>query len=144
MKFCENCGNKIEDGASFCENCGAEIPREEVVTFSSKKSNDEVLFCEECGSKLEPGAEFCENCGAKVERTANRKTSSSNMKFDSNSVACSLFQKGDWSQLWAKAGEDALKNGVDLGIIITDVSKAASSSYNSSENEVNQSISDQL
>lgn len=25
--FCQNCGNKVEDGALFCDNCGAKIER---------------------------------------------------------------------------------------------------------------------
>lgn len=25
MKYCSNCGNKIEDGASYCSNCGADL-----------------------------------------------------------------------------------------------------------------------
>lgn len=69
-KFCNNCGNKLEQEKPKCPNCGMEN------TPGSKFCNNcgtplsgpapVPACCSNCGKKLEPGAKFCNNCGAPV------------------------------------------------------------------------------
>jgi translation elongation factor EF-Tu-like GTPase len=64
MIFCEQCGNKLNEGAKFCANCGA--------SFSPKQDENVSAFaaCAQCGAPLEEGEAFCANCGAKVGAAA--------------------------------------------------------------------------
>lgn len=52
VKFCENCGAKIINGASFCEKCGSPV-------VSSQNC------CKNCGYVFERNGNFCPKCGAK-------------------------------------------------------------------------------
>lgn len=68
-KFCNNCGNKLEQekpkcpacgaenapGAKFCNNCGSPMN----AVPGPKK-------CSGCGAELEPGVRFCSECGTPV------------------------------------------------------------------------------
>ena len=73
MRFCEECGAQLEDGAKFCEECGTEVvffEEENEVSVGAEETAEPVaLFCEECGAKLEPGVRFCEECGTPVGGT---------------------------------------------------------------------------
>jgi uncharacterized protein (DUF697 family) len=55
--FCQNCGNKLEEGAKFCGECGAKIaagpPR-----------------CKNCGTELAEGVKFCAECGTETAASA--------------------------------------------------------------------------
>jgi hypothetical protein len=49
MKFCEQCGNKLEEGAGFCENCGAKVDSTadsqtspEIDTLTAKANSGDV------------------------------------------------------------------------------------------------------
>ncbi len=53
--FCNNCGNRMQDGQRFCSKCGKEYAPAEAVT------------CPACGSTVDAGAKFCNNCGAPVQ-----------------------------------------------------------------------------
>ena len=67
-KFCNNCGNKLQQDKPKCPNCGTEN------TPGSKFCNNcgtplgaapepKPLFCGNCGTKADPGSRFCNNCG---------------------------------------------------------------------------------
>ena len=80
MRFCEECGAQLEDGAKFCEECGAE--QEEIVVASvqgqapamAAEAEDSIGetsdygFCEECGAKIRLTDAFCEACGTAIEQ----------------------------------------------------------------------------
>ena len=38
MKFCEECGAKLDDAALFCDECGAKIEETVIVKDGNKKS----------------------------------------------------------------------------------------------------------
>jgi len=64
MAFCEQCGNKLNEGTKFCGKCGTAVSIEQV---NEQNTNASVSTeCVECGTELEDGAAFCGNCGAKV------------------------------------------------------------------------------
>lgn len=48
---CEKCGAELIPGSKFCENCG------------NKVEEKTVSFCPECGAKLEGKYGFCPSCG---------------------------------------------------------------------------------
>lgn len=50
MKFCNKCGDKVENGEKFCNKCG-------------NKLEEQVKFCNKCGDIVEPGEKFCNKCG---------------------------------------------------------------------------------
>ena len=50
LKFCPECGNKVNADAKFCPECGAKLGGG---------------FCVSCGAAITPGAKFCPECGAK-------------------------------------------------------------------------------
>jgi DNA-directed RNA polymerase subunit M/transcription elongation factor TFIIS len=49
---CPECGAALGASVKFCPDCGAKI--------------EKAAFCQECGAKLQPGAKFCGECGKKV------------------------------------------------------------------------------
>lgn len=49
---CPQCGTPLAKNVKFCPECGSKIQSE--------------AKCAECGSKLEAGVKFCPECGAKV------------------------------------------------------------------------------
>ncbi len=61
--ICQNCGYENKDKMKFCTNCGTKLEKE---TLSLKKEENENRFCEECGHPIELGQIFCENCGNRV------------------------------------------------------------------------------
>ncbi len=61
--ICQNCGYENKDKMKFCTNCGTKLEKE---TISLKKEENENRFCEECGHPIELGQIFCENCGNRV------------------------------------------------------------------------------
>lgn len=60
---CQNCGYENKNTMKFCINCGTKLEKE---TISVEKEETENRFCEECGHPVKPGEVFCENCGNKI------------------------------------------------------------------------------
>ena len=66
VKFCPECGIKLESEYKFCPECGFELgkitERKNVETSNSsdEKSNPkiEVIICGNCGEENDPSAEF--------------------------------------------------------------------------------------
>lgn len=58
MKYCDQCGTKLNDATKSCPTCGNPItpPIEET----------KVLLCKNCGKEIEDGASFCGNCGSHI------------------------------------------------------------------------------
>ena len=74
VKFCPECGIKLESEYKFCPECGFELgkitERKNVETSNSsdEKSNPkiEVIICGNCGEENDPSAELCSGCGVKL------------------------------------------------------------------------------
>lgn len=66
MKFCSDCGSKMEVAKVPCVKCGAEL-REGAKFCSECGATQEKQKCANCQAELNPGAKFCNECGTKVE-----------------------------------------------------------------------------
>ncbi|NLJ88226.1 MAG: zinc-ribbon domain-containing protein [Epulopiscium sp.] len=56
--ICKNCSQPLAANMKFCSNCG-----EKVELATSTGANK---FCSQCGAKLDAGAKFCSECGNKL------------------------------------------------------------------------------
>lgn len=66
VKFCSDCGGKMEVAKVPCVKCGAEL-REGAKFCSECGSSQEKAKCAGCQHELAPGAKFCPECGTKTE-----------------------------------------------------------------------------
>ncbi len=66
VKFCADCGGKMEIAKVPCVKCGAEL-REGAKFCSECGSSQEKAKCTNCQFELAPGAKFCPECGTKTE-----------------------------------------------------------------------------
>ncbi len=66
IKFCSDCGGKMEVSKVPCVKCGAEL-REGAKFCSECGSTQEKAKCANCQYELNPGAKFCPECGTKTE-----------------------------------------------------------------------------
>ena len=74
MKFCPNCGSRVEEPQSLkCPKCGAEVA--EGINFchecGSPIGGKQPTKCSKCGMELEEGEKFCCNCGTPVGEISN-------------------------------------------------------------------------
>ncbi len=68
IKFCNDCGAKMEAAKVPCVKCGAEL-REGAKFCSECGATQEKAKCVNCQAELAPGAKFCPECGTKTEAT---------------------------------------------------------------------------
>ncbi len=66
IKFCSDCGAKMEVSKVPCVKCGAEL-REGAKFCSECGATQEKQKCANCQAELAPGAKFCPECGAKTD-----------------------------------------------------------------------------
>ena len=66
VKFCFDCGSKMEAAKVPCVKCNAEL-REGAKFCSECGSTQEKAKCANCQFELAPGAKFCPECGTKTE-----------------------------------------------------------------------------
>ena len=66
VKFCSDCGGKMEVAKVPCIKCGAEL-REGAKFCSECGSTQEKAKCTGCQFELAPGAKFCPECGATTD-----------------------------------------------------------------------------
>lgn len=67
MRYCPECGTKIEkEGAVCCTVCGTSLAPD-VKTPSRHEER-----CPICGTRLEPNAKHCFNCGNKIASSTSR------------------------------------------------------------------------
>lgn len=71
MKFCPECGEKLEVQQKFCPNCGSKVKKEENQTKNYQESQNtggkkDVNFCPNCGEENPSDAVICESCGIKL------------------------------------------------------------------------------
>ena len=66
MAFCKYCGQENSENMKFCKNCGAKLEtvRAEEPPVQPPASGS---ACPYCGSPIQPGAKFCKGCGAGLE-----------------------------------------------------------------------------
>jgi membrane protease subunit (stomatin/prohibitin family) len=69
VKFCSDCGGKMEASKVPCVKCGAEL-REGAKFCSECGSSQEKAKCSNCQFELAAGAKFCPECGTKTEQEA--------------------------------------------------------------------------
>ena len=56
MKICKNCNIEYQDNMKFCPECGSKL---------ESKSN----VCPNCGTEYKDGQKFCSECGSRLEIT---------------------------------------------------------------------------
>ncbi len=66
IKFCGDCGAKMEAAKVPCVKCGAQL-REGAKFCSECGASQEKQKCPNCQHELAPGAKFCPECGTKTE-----------------------------------------------------------------------------
>ena len=66
VKFCSDCGSKMEVAQVPCVKCGANL-REGAKFCSECGSTQEKAKCANCQHELAAGAKFCPECGTKTE-----------------------------------------------------------------------------
>jgi Putative virion core protein (lumpy skin disease virus) len=66
VKFCSECGSKMEVSKVPCIKCGAEL-REGAKFCSECGTSQAKPKCVNCQTELNPGAKFCPECGTKQE-----------------------------------------------------------------------------
>lgn len=54
MKYCQQCGNKLNSDSVFCDKCGTQVADIEKVA---------TMFCANCGTKIPATSNYCANCG---------------------------------------------------------------------------------
>lgn len=68
VKFCSDCGGKMEIAQIPCVKCGADL-REGAKFCSECGSTQEKVKCSGCQFELAAGAKFCPECGTKTDAT---------------------------------------------------------------------------
>jgi len=97
MAFCEQCGNKINDGAKFCDKCGAPFSSGQDENMSAPAA------CTQCGAPLAEGEVFCANCGAKVG--AVQQYQSAPAQTQGQDVSGEVLREGK-GIMWMPTGKD--------------------------------------
>ena len=69
VKFCSECGSKMETAKVPCVKCGAQL-REGAKFCSECGSTQEKPKCANCQHELLPTSKFCPECGTKTEAAA--------------------------------------------------------------------------
>ena len=68
MKFCTECGQKVEPAGIPCVKCNAILPKDaKFCTECGEKVEPAGLTCVNCQAPLTVDAKFCTECGTKVE-----------------------------------------------------------------------------
>lgn len=57
---CPSCGAAVAEGVKFCNQCGTKIDASAPVVEAKK-------FCTNCGAEAVSGVKFCSQCGSKIE-----------------------------------------------------------------------------
>lgn len=89
MKFCPNCGFKLETGHNFCPSCGFDL-RQSLGESGELQSEDvqsvkrEFVICEVCGEETPGESGYCESCGAKL--TGNEEKVSREIQVKSDEI----------------------------------------------------------
>lgn len=83
MRFCQNCGNELEDGALFCSSCGQSQQSSAPPARRPRTSNPKRLHCPKCRSTaLSPVVETEISGGTAMHHSFSRKNSVSGFRFN--------------------------------------------------------------
>jgi tetratricopeptide (TPR) repeat protein len=82
MKFCPECGNKLEGDSKYCPNCGFELKKE------AKENN--ILTCENCGGENPIDESICIHCGLPLSKNTSKVSFRSTKKNKINKSTDSL------------------------------------------------------
>lgn len=83
MRFCSNCGEKLQEGSRFCHGCGARVGqpaaqtvKEDVAESTAQESvrtqeyAGTVIKCVHCGAVISKTTAVCPDCGMRITGTA--------------------------------------------------------------------------
>lgn len=75
MKYCTECGYKLDGEFKFCPNCGARLAvqsasKEEIIPVST----DTIIVCKNCGEENPPENTVCFSCGIPLKGTKDIKS----------------------------------------------------------------------
>ncbi len=59
IKYCSNCGNKLNSDSVFCDKCGQKV----------MKDTNEIIKCPYCQSSLQKNVIKCPNCGEWIDKS---------------------------------------------------------------------------
>lgn len=71
-KFCQNCGNEVNENQEICLKCGSKLNNVKTTTEEKK-----VTYCGNCGAELNQNQEICLKCGVRVNNTSYSKSGKS-------------------------------------------------------------------
>lgn len=63
MKYCSNCGTKLDDDVKFCKNCGKEVIVSNTIKQRKSFYEGELRKCPNCGELLKSFELNCPTCG---------------------------------------------------------------------------------
>ena len=69
MKFCNNCGEELRDGAKFCPSCGAPVVEQARSSGQTERTTEyagKVIKCPNCGEPLSSFQAYCPACGHEI------------------------------------------------------------------------------
>ena len=68
MKYCNNCGAKLVDGAKFCQKCGAAVSNYGEAGNSERQQEfvGKIYKCPNCGQVLHSFVRNCPSCGLEL------------------------------------------------------------------------------
>ncbi len=73
IKYCPNCGIKLEKEYKYCPSCGYDLTGINLSDASSQLH--EFIICENCGEENNPSNEVCSSCGAVLKgKRVTKKT----------------------------------------------------------------------
>lgn len=78
-KFCQNCGNEVNENQEICLKCGSKLNNVKTASVESNKA-----YCGNCGTELNTNQEICLKCGVRVNNASSSKSGKSK-------VAAGLF-----------------------------------------------------
>ena len=90
VKFCPECGHKLEKKYKFCSECGFDLVnidnsknQENSSLFhgvDEKRNSTKVIICEICGEENASENAVCSGCGAKLKNERSERSSSGKKK----------------------------------------------------------------
>lgn len=136
MKFCQNCGSQMQEGAKFCPNCGT--PAGQVASAAANQSANDasarkqeyvgtIRKCPSCGAEVPSFAVTCPSCGHELN---DAKVSDSLKKFQEGLIKYEGKQERDFVASFPIPNtREELGNFIFLvhSILITDLKNGADS-----------------
>lgn len=87
-KYCQYCGNEVEDNSVFCENCGKSLV--DAVVMENRQPQKGEKRCKTCGEIHGKKIKFCPNCGVNSRQIVAAKLT--NCKGCGHSIAANAVK----------------------------------------------------